>query len=324
MPMRGIPARSGYPQRMTAERLTVPAADGRTLDVLTLGPPDGLPLVFHSGTPAGLVAYGPMTETAAALGLRTVMYSRPGYGASSQYPGRLIADAAADVTAILDHLGAGPFVTAGWSGGGPHALACAALLPGRCLAAASMAGVAPYGGQGLDWLGDMAPENVQEFTAATDGEAALTSLLEAAAEELRDITAAALADSLGGLVSDADKAVASGDFAEYLAASFRAAVASGIAGWRDDDLAFVRDWGFTLGGGGNAGDVPVTIWQGGQDRMVPYAHGAWLAGQLPGARAHLLPGEGHLTLAVTAFSEILADLLDLAAIRPADADGQQA
>ena len=302
---------------MTAERLTVPAADGGTLDALTVGPADGLPLVFHSGTPAGLVSYGPMTDTAAALGLRIVQYSRPGYGRSTPRPGRLVADAAADVAAILDHLGAGQFVTAGWSGGGPHALACAALLPGRCLAAATMAGVAPYDGDGLDWLGDMGPENVQEFAAAADGEAALTRLLETAADELSDVTAAAITESLGGLVSEADKAAVSGDFAEYLAASFRAGVSTGIAGWRDDDLAFVRDWGFALGAGQAAG-AGIAIWQGGQDRMVPYAHGAWLAGQLPGARAHLLPGEGHLTLAVTAFGEILADLLDLAGVRAAD------
>ncbi len=302
---------------MTAERLTVPAANGGTLDALTVGPADGLPLVFHSGTPAGLVSYGPMTDTAAALGLRIVQYSRPGYGRSTPRPGRLVADAAADVAAILDHLGAGQFVTAGWSGGGPHALACAALLPGRCLAAATMAGVAPYNGDGLDWLGDMGPENVQEFAAAADGEAALTRLLETAADELSDVTAAAITESLGGLVSEADKAAVSGDFAEYLAASFRAGVSTGIAGWRDDDLAFVRDWGFALGAGQAAG-AGIAIWQGGQDRMVPYAHGAWLAGQLPGARAHLLPGEGHLTLAVTAFGEILADLLDLAGVRAAD------
>jgi len=307
---------------MTDDRLTVPARDGRTLDVLARGPADGLPFVFHSGTPSGLVSYDPMTEAAAALGLRTIVYSRPGYGSSTQQPGRLVADAAADVAAILDYVEAGPFVTAGWSGGGPHALACAALLPGRCLAAAWIAGVAPRDGKGLDWLADMGPENVQEFAAAADGDAALTSLLEKEAAALRDVTAAEIAQGLGGLVSEADKAVISGEFAGYLAALFRAGVAGGIAGWRDDDLAFVRDWGFPLSGGGNGAGVPITIWQGGQDRMVPHAHGAWLAGQLPGARAHLLPAEGHLTLIVTAFGQVLADLLDLSGVRPADAGGQ--
>src|SRR6266852_1854303 len=184
---------------MTAERLTVPAADGRTLDVLTHGPADGLAFVFHSGTPAGLVTYGPMTETAAALGLRTVLYSRPGYGASTRYPGRLVADAAADVTAILDRLGAGSFVTAGWSGGGPHTLACAALLPGRCLAAASMAGVAPYGAEGLDWMGGMGEENLAEFRAALAGEQPLSEFLTEASGELATITGPDVAKSMGDL-----------------------------------------------------------------------------------------------------------------------------
>ena len=234
---------------MTTDRFIVHVAGGRTLDVLTSGPADGLPLVFHSGTPSGLVTYDPMTEAAAALGLRTVAYSRPGYGASAPHPGRLVADAAADVASILDRIDAGPFVTAGWSGGGPHALACATLLPGRCLAAASIAGVAPYGGAGLDWAAGMAPENVQEFAAAATGPAALTSLLDEGATALRHITAAELTAGMGELLSEADRAVVSGKFAEYLAASFRAALAGSIAGWRDDDLAFIRDWGFPLGGG---------------------------------------------------------------------------
>jgi pimeloyl-ACP methyl ester carboxylesterase len=291
------------------DRLILGTPDGRQLEVLLAGPPDGMPLVFHNGTPSGLAEFGPMTQAASARGLRTVLYSRPGYGGSTPQPGRAVADAAADVAAILDQIGAGQFVTAGTSGGGPHALACAALLPGRCLAAATMAGVAPSNAPGLDWLGGMGPENMEEFAAAAAGEEALTRFLEAAASGLREVTADQLADELGGLVSGTDKAALTGDYAQYLASSFRAAVSTGIAGWRDDDLAFIRDWGFSL-----AADrpVPVAIWQGAQDRMVPYAHGQWLAAQVPGARAHLLPDEGHLTLTVTSFGQILDDLLDLA------------
>jgi len=287
------------------ERLTVQASGG-LLDVLVSGPEDGLALVFHTGTPSGLVESG----TAAARGLRTVLYARPGYGDSTPQPGRLVADAAADVDAILARLRIDEFVTAGWSGGGPHALACAALLPVRCLAAATIAGVAPSDSPGLDWLAGMGQENVEEFGAATAGEADLTRFLDAAAGELRDITAAQVADGLGDLVSDTDKAALTGEFAEYLAASFRAALATGIAGWRDDDLAFTRDWGLSLDALGHA--TPVAIWQGDQDRMVPSAHGAWLAANIPRARARLLPGQGHLTLVASEFGRILDDLLDLA------------
>jgi pimeloyl-ACP methyl ester carboxylesterase len=146
------------------------APDGRRLEVLAAGPEDGLPLLFHNGTPGGLVAVPGMVAEAAARGLRTVMYARPGYGESTGQPGRRVAAAAADAVAVLDGLGARQFVTVGWSGGGPHALACAALLPGRCLAAASLAGVAPAQAEGLDWVAGMGPENVTEFSAAGQSE----------------------------------------------------------------------------------------------------------------------------------------------------------
>ena len=289
-------------------------ADGRQLEVLSTGPEDGLVLLFHNGTPGGLVASPDMATAAAGRGLRTVMYARPGYGDSAVWPGRRIADAAADVAAVLDGLGAGQFVTVGWSGGGPHALACAALLPGRCLAAASLAGVAPIQAGGLDWIAGMGPENVAEFAAARQGEAALTAFLEEAAAGLGQVTGQQVAAEMGGLISAADRAVVTAEFAEYLAGSFRIALRAGIAGWRDDDLAFVTDWGFPLE---QACAVPVAIWQGEEDRMVPFSHGAWLAGHIPGARAHLARGEGHLTLAARSFGTVLDDLLDLAGRPPA-------
>jgi pimeloyl-ACP methyl ester carboxylesterase len=306
---------------MTGQTFTIAVPDGRQVEVLAAGPESGLPLVMHNGTPVGLAAYPPMVEAAAQRGLRTVMCARPGYGGSTPLPGRRVADVTLDVTAVLDHLGADRFVTLGWSGGGPHALACAARLPGRCLAAASMAGVAPSDAAGLDWAGGMGAENIEEFGAALAGERQLTSFLEPQAAELATITGPAVADGLGGLASAADKAAATGEFADYLAAAFRAAVRCGIAGWRDDDLAFVADWGFTMAELG-AG-APVAIWQGDQDMMVPWAHGQWLAGHVPGARAHLLPGEGHLTLGVTSFGAILDDLLDLAVLTDGPAPGPE-
>ena len=291
------------------QRITVPADEGRVLEALVGGPDDALPLVFHTGTPSGLVWNAPLADAAAARGLRTVLYARPGYGGSTPQPGRLVADAAADVDKILERIGADEFVTAGWSGGGPHALACAALLPVRCLAAATIAGAAPYDSPGLDWMAGMAEENHEEFRAALAGEADLTTFLGAAAGPLREIGAAEVADGLGGLVSETDKAALTGEFADYLAAAFRAAVTPGIDGWRDDDLAFTRDWGLSLDALGHA--TPVAIWQGDQDRMVPETHGAWLAANIPLARARFRPGEGHLSL-FSRLGEILDDLVNLA------------
>ncbi|MGB6455508.1 MAG: hypothetical protein WBH47_13590, partial [Streptosporangiaceae bacterium] len=184
------------------------------------------------------------------------------------------------------------------------ALACARLLPARCLAAATMAGVAPYAADGLDWLAGMADDNVAEFTAALHGEAKLTELLTAATPLLQQLSSEQLADGLGDLVSAADKAALHGELADYLVASFRSGLRPGIDGWRDDDLAFVRDWGLSL----NVG-APVAVWQGDQDHMVPAAHGAWLAAHVPGTRSHFVPGAGHLSLPM---DDVIDDLIELA------------
>jgi pimeloyl-ACP methyl ester carboxylesterase len=321
------------------QRGTIDVPDGRKVEILTAGPPDGLPLVFHDGTPGGLVAYPPMVEAAAVRGLRTVLHSRPGYGASTPRPGRRVADDAGDVAAILTVLGAETFVTVGVSGGGPHALACAALLPGGCLAAATMAGVAPRRAQGLDWLAGMGPENIEEFGAAERGAEALTEYLDAAARELAAVTGPEVAASLGGLIAAPDRAILTGEFADYLAASLRAGISTGIAGWRDDDLAFAGSWGFWFGPGVDLGPSamslpagswagkppygadeadrprrPIAVWQGDEDRMVPFEHGQWLAAHIPGARSHLMKGEGHLSIQVKWYGQVLDDLLGLAGI----------
>jgi pimeloyl-ACP methyl ester carboxylesterase len=278
--------------------------DGRILEYVAGGPADGLPLVVHHGTPSGAVLYPPLVEAAGRHGLRTILPARPGYGGSTARPGRTVADVAADTAALLDGLGLGRFVTVGWSGGGPHALACAALLPGRCRAAASIAGVAPYDAAGLDWFAGMGAENLAEFGAAAAGAGELTAYLEQAAQELAGVVASDLAAALGDLVSEVDKRALTGEFAEYLAASFHAALSTGIAGWRDDDLAFLTGWGFGL----DDLHVPVAIWQGDEDRMVPFDHGRWLASHVPGAAVHLEPGEGHISLHTNGLDAILTDL----------------
>jgi pimeloyl-ACP methyl ester carboxylesterase len=286
----------------------VELTDGRVIEVLSDGPEDGMPLVFQNGTPTAAMLFPPLVEIAAARGLRTVTYSRPGYAGSTPRPGRSVADAAADVTALLDAIGADRFVTIGWSGGGPHALACAALLADRCAAAVSLSGVAPYPAAGLDWLAGMGPENVEEFTLTLQGESALTPWLEEAAKQLATVQGSDVAAALGGLVSDIDKASLTGDYAEFVAATFRRAVSAGVAGWRDDDLAFAKPWGFEL----DAIERPVAVWQGGEDRMVPMAHGEWLAEHIPGAHKHLYPDEGHLSLGVSALHRVVDNLVELA------------
>ena len=273
-----------------------------------MGPTDAMPVLFHGGTPTAAVVYPPAAEAVTRHAIRLITYSRPGYATSDPQLGRCVADAVADVEAILGAIQADRYVTIGWSGGGPHALACAALTSERCLAAATIAGVAPYPAPGLDWLAGMGRENIEEFGAALAGIDALSAYLTAAAGDLATVTADQVADTLGDLVSDVDVASLHGPYAEWLAATFRKSVSSGIAGWRDDDLAFVRPWGFDLA----MTRRPVAVWQGEEDRMVPFAHGEWLAAHVPTARPHLLAGQGHLSLAFDAFDAIVEDLLDLA------------
>jgi len=280
---------------------------GRVLEFVSAGPAGGTPLVFHHGTPMSAVLFEPLVAAAAEHGLRTVAYSRPGYGRSTAKLGRSVADAAADVAGVLDALDADSFYTLGWSGGGPHALACAALLPERCLAAASLAGVAPYPAEGLDWLGGMGEENIEEFALVLKGAGALTPWLERESQKLVAIKGPEVAEALGGLVSEVDRAALTGEFAEYSARSMRHALSTGVAGWRDDDLAFMHPWGFEL----RSITRPVAVWQGGEDRMVPFAHGAWLADHVPTALRRLHPTEGHLSLGVARVHDIVEDLVTI-------------
>jgi pimeloyl-ACP methyl ester carboxylesterase len=291
--------------------LHVATPDGRTLEVLVSGPEDGLPLVHHHGTPQAAVRDPLMERAAHALGLRLVAYSRPGYGGSTRRADHgaraTVADDAADVATILDHLGHDRFVTLGWSGGGPRSLACAALLPDRCLAAVCGVGLAPPAEYDGDIVAGMGEENVEEFGAAFAGTEALTKVLDRISPATFSVTAPEVADMLGSLAPPVDRAALTGELAETLAAAFRHAGRQGIAGWHDDDLAMTRPWGFSVGDV----TVPVSVWQGTEDMMVPFAHAEWLVAHVPGARAHLEPGEGHLSLTAQ-MPRILEDLLDLA------------
>lgn len=280
-------------------------ADGRALDIQVTGPQDGIPLVMHHGTPGSLVRFRAIEEAVHRKGLRMVTYSRAGYGASTRKPGRSVADIAADVTAVLDHIGAERCVTLGWSGGGPHALASAALLPDRVIAATTIASVGPYGIDDLDFLAGMGEGNIEEFGAALMGERTLSAALDEAAVELRGAGPAQVVESMSTLLPAEDRAALVGEPGEELAAQITEAVRHGAAGWIDDDLAFVNPWGFSV----DDIKIPVFLWQGDRDLMVPFAHGRWLAERIPGAVAHLLPGEGHISVFTNRVDEILDELI---------------
>lgn len=288
--------------RMKREVLRL--ASGRQIDVLLSDRPCARALVFHYGSPMGLPVFPPLVEAAGARDMRLIVCARPGYERSTPDPGRRVADVVPDIAEVLGQLGVGEFVACGWSGGGPHALACAALLPDRCRRVATIASLAPYGAEGLNWLDGMGPENVIGFDAAAKGEGALVPLLEAMAVMFARVDAHSVAASLTGLLPDIDHTYLRGEFAEFMAAGMRTAVSTGVQGWRDDGLASVKDWGFDIASVSNA-----TVWHGSEDKMVPFNHGRWLARAIPSARTHLLDGEGHLSIVVGHIGKILDDLI---------------
>jgi pimeloyl-ACP methyl ester carboxylesterase len=282
--------------------------DGRLLDVRVSGPENGLPLVFHHGTPSAATPMRAFDAAAAERGFLVVAASRPGYGSSTRHPGRRIVDVVDDTNAVLDSLGLERCVVAGWSGGGPHALACAARLD-RTIGALLIAGVAPYDAPGLEFLAGMGEDNHDEFGAALTGEPELRAYLEEARLELKDATADGVIASMESLLPEVDRAVLTDEFGEDMAASMREAVRIGIDGWLDDDFAFVSPWGFEL----DEIRVPTTIWQGSEDLMVPFAHGQWLGRTLPGVTAHLEQGDGHLSILIGALDRMLDELAAAAA-----------
>lgn len=283
---------------------SIELADGRILTYSVNGAPKGGVLVWHHGTPGCGLGYRVIDDVAAERGLRVVWPSRPGYAGSTRHEGRAVVDVADDIRQLLDALGADDFIVGGSSGGGPHALACAARTAG-CQAAASVVGIAPWRGeQTLEGMGE---DNVAEFAAAMQGPDALRGYLSGAVEGMGELSAAAWVEAHGSLLPEVDQRALTGEFAEDITADLRGAVSTGIDGWLDDDLAFVQPWGFGL----DEIEVPVTLWHGTEDRMSPIAEADVLAATVPEINAHIVEGEGHLSI-YTRAGEMIDELLELA------------
>lgn len=256
-------------------------------------------LLYHPGTPAAGPIDADLLAAATENDFRVIELVRPGYGKSTRAPGRRVADIPQLASELATHFGFDHYVTLGWSGGGPHALANLALESQRCVAGISLAGVGKYGQPDLDFLAGMGQDNIDEFGASLEGESALRPMLTAAGAAMKNITGADVVEMMASLLPEADRAVLTGEHGEEIATIFKWATAEGIDGWLDDDLAFTQDWGFELSQIKN----PVAIWQGSEDLMVPFAHGQWLASKVTHAQIELLEGEGHLSIAQLAFQQ---------------------
>ena len=284
-----------------SERKTVRTRDGRVLAVEDYGDPGGRPVLVHMGTPNSRLLYGPNVRDAAKRGLRLIGYDRPGYGQSSPQPGRTVADCAGDVRAICAELGIDRLAMWGISGGGPHMLACAALLPDLVTAAASLASPAPYGAEGLDFFDGMGQANIDDTRLFLADEAAARAKMDKDREEVLATSPEDAASGMESLLTPADAAVLRGELAEYLVASQQDGLAPGSEGWWEDNC-MVRPWGFDLA----AITVPVLLLHGRQDMFVPFGHGQWLARHIPGVEARLLDDDGHLTLMENRVPEVHA------------------
>jgi pimeloyl-ACP methyl ester carboxylesterase len=278
------------------ERLrTLQTPDGRTLAYATWGDPDGFPVLSLHGTPGCRFNRWPDEDVYARLGLHWVTHDRAGYGRSDRHHGRCVADEAADVAALADELGFDRFGVTGGSGGGPHALACAALLPDRVVRTICSVGVAPFGAPGLEedeWTGGMDAENVKEIRWALAGEDVLTPELESLQKTIEERVAVDPSTVLDEFdLSESDRAeLARPETMQVVREAAFEQAANGVGGWVDDDLAVLSPWGFDAG----TISVPVLVQYGLTDVLVPQAHGEWLAANVPGCIVAVDEAAGHL------------------------------
>jgi pimeloyl-ACP methyl ester carboxylesterase len=285
---------------------TARTPDGRILAIEEAGDPNGRPVLVHMGTPNSRHLYQPNAIDAAVRGLRLICYDRPGYGGSTPQPGRSVADCAADVRAICAELRIDRLGMWGISGGGPHVLACAALLPDLVSAAASLASLAPMDAQGLDFFAGMGELNAEDIRLFLRDPQAARAKLDSDREDILATSAADLAGALQTLLTPADAAVLKNAVADYLVYCNHEGLAPGGQGWWDDGVAHCSPWGFEL----SAISVPVLLMHGRQDKFVPFGHGQWLAEHVPRVQARLLDQDGHLTLLANRIPEVHTWLAD--------------
>jgi pimeloyl-ACP methyl ester carboxylesterase len=278
---------------------------GRELEVLYNENLSDQAVIFHHGTPSDATLWRGWLEYLESKGIGAIAYSRAGYGNSDRSIGRNIVEVNDDISQILKIHGINKFVAVGWSGGGPHALANT-LLP-SCVGAITLAGVGKFGADDLDFLSGMGEENEIEFGAAVSGPSFLEDWMNQNAVEFAKVTASEVKLALGGLISQPDKDLLSDSYAQTMANTFQSGLKNGFWGWFDDDLAFVKDWGFDLK------DVtkPVELWQGDLDLMVPHSHGIWLESKLSNSKLVLKKGEGHLSLGENARDEITDSIVQM-------------
>ncbi|WP_413760677.1 alpha/beta fold hydrolase [Streptomyces sp. MMBL 11-3] len=266
----------------------------RVLEFTVRGPQDGPVVLFHHGMPGSAVPMDSVLDSVTGKGYRVVTCSRPGYGASTAAPGRTVADTARTFRALMDHLGVHEYWVTGWSAGGPYALASAVADAARVRGVLLIASFAPYDGEGLDFVEGMGVQNQVLFGSAAHGEQEQRAIVSQMAAIVRDSDPAELAAGMASLLPKVDAAELTGAYGVDNATHMDHGLAAGEDGWLEDLRALTAPWGF------EPGDVtvPVELWHGALDQMVPVAHGQWLTRRLPAVHAHVEGGHGHISLGV--------------------------
>jgi pimeloyl-ACP methyl ester carboxylesterase len=288
-------AAAAYARRVAEPLRTLETPDGRTLAFAVWGDPDGFPILSLHGTPGSRFGRWPDEALYVELGVCWVTHDRAGYGRSDRRRGRRVVDEVDDVRALADELGFDRLGVTGGSGGGPHALACAALLPDRVVRVTCDVGVAPFGAPGLDqdaWLAGQDAENVKEVGWALAGEDVLTPELEAWQRQWEDRVVVDPSTVLQDLdLSESDRAqLARPEVMQIMRESIPEQAVNGVGGWVDDDLALLQPWGFDVA----EISVPVLVRYGMSDVLAPSTHGEWLAANVPGCIVKVDDVAGHM------------------------------
>jgi len=267
----------------------VKTGDDRRLSVEVTGDPGGSPVFLLHGTPGSRLGPRPRSLLLHRLGVRLISFDRPGYGGSDRLPGRRVADAAADVAAIADAFGLDQYAVVGRSGGGPHALACAALLPERVSRAAVLVSLAPREADGLDWFDGMTDSNVDAYAGPAGRLDRVIARLMETADSVRDDPASLLARLYAEMTDDDRRVVADAGIRLGLMRAYAEALRESPYGWIDDVKAFRTEWGFDPA----AVSVPVLLWHGERDMFSPVSHSRWLGTRIPDAMVVVKSDAAH-------------------------------
>jgi pimeloyl-ACP methyl ester carboxylesterase len=288
---------------MTHREEEIVLADGRTLEVATMGDPSGATIFFHHGTPGSTRTVKSLEALSDFGDFFVVTTSRPGYGQSSRREGRSIASVIGDLDAALTYFEREEYVALGWSGGGPHALASAALDP-RCRSAVTLASVAPADVD-FDWTEGMGPGNVEEFALAKEGGPAYEELMAATGDFIGTANRDNIVEILEGYLSEPDReALVNDDARELFVEGMRYGFVNGWRGYFDDNVAMMAPWGFEV----SDIRVPVHLFYGDDDLMVPAPHGQWLGEHVANATVAHHPAEGHLSIFMNHLDEVASAL----------------